>query len=135
MAAGKTVRGVATVEMAYIMPVVLLVFVMLVYTTFYFHDKNILLGETAEAAVVGAQKERMLSGLDGGAVGNYFTDRARRKMILLTQLQISISTDGDDVIATASASHGRMKVAVKRKQSKMNAETYIRLLRKTGVKK
>lgn len=54
----KTVRGVITVEMSYLIPLILLVFILIIETAFYFHDKNILLGAAAETAVVGAQAER-----------------------------------------------------------------------------
>ncbi len=52
----KKVRGSATVEMAYMMPVIFLVFVSAIYMVFYLHDKNIVIGAAYETAIVGAQK-------------------------------------------------------------------------------
>lgn len=52
----KKVRGSATVEMAYMMPVIFLAFVSAIYMVFYLHDKNIVIGAAYETAIVGAQK-------------------------------------------------------------------------------
>ena len=54
----KDLSGSAVIEMAYIMPVFLFLFLFIVHTTFYFHDKVILTGAAGETAAVGAQMER-----------------------------------------------------------------------------
>lgn len=50
----QEVQGVITVEMAYLMPIIFMVFVLIVYTSFYYHDKQILIGAAAETTAVGA---------------------------------------------------------------------------------
>ena len=50
--------GTLTVEMAYLIPVLLTVFQMVIYSVFYYHDKNILLGAAGETVVTAAQYER-----------------------------------------------------------------------------
>ena len=54
----QEVQGVITVEMAYLMPIIFIVFVLIVYTSFYYHDKQILIGAATETATVGAQQKR-----------------------------------------------------------------------------
>ncbi|RKQ30339.1 MULTISPECIES: TadE family protein [Clostridia] len=54
----QEVQGVITVEMAYLMPIIFMVFVLVVYTAFYYHDKQILIGAAAETTTVGAQQKR-----------------------------------------------------------------------------
>ena len=54
----QEVQGVITVEMAYLMPIIFMVFVLVVYTSFYYHDKQILIGAATETATVGAQQKR-----------------------------------------------------------------------------
>ena len=56
--AKRTVSGVITVEMTYIVPMIFFIFVMIIYTVFYYHDKNILIGAAGETAVVAAQMTR-----------------------------------------------------------------------------
>ena len=48
----KNVIGSTVVEMAYIMPLFLSMFVLVIHTVFYFHDKVILTGAACETAVV-----------------------------------------------------------------------------------
>lgn len=43
--------GSATVEMSYLIPFVFLVILLTVYATFYYHDKNILLGDSSGGRV------------------------------------------------------------------------------------
>ena len=54
----KYVKGSAVIEMSYIMPLFLLLFLFITYTVFYYHDKLVLNGAAAETAVLGAQLER-----------------------------------------------------------------------------
>lgn len=44
MEKGTMVQGVITVEMAYIIPIIFILFATIVYTVFFYHDKNILIG-------------------------------------------------------------------------------------------
>lgn len=55
----KKVRGSATVELTYMMPIIFLAFITTIYIIFYFHDKNILIGAAYETAVVGGAESAM----------------------------------------------------------------------------
>ena len=48
MEKGTMVQGVITVEMAYIIPIIFILFATIVYTVFFYHDKNILIGAAGE---------------------------------------------------------------------------------------
>ena len=50
---GKYVNGSSVVEMAYIMPLFLGLFVILIHAVFYYHDKAVINGAAAETAVLG----------------------------------------------------------------------------------
>ena len=56
---GRLLRGSTVVEMSYIMPVFLILFLYIVNTVFYFHDKAVLNGAACETAVLSAQQKRM----------------------------------------------------------------------------
>ena len=64
-------RGSVTVEMAYILPTVIMIFLLIVYTVFYYHDKNILNAAAGETAVLGAQLERQ-RGKEGTDLQNFY---------------------------------------------------------------
>ena len=52
------VSGSTVVEMSYIMPLIMLMFVLIIHTVFYFYDRAVLNGAAAETAVLGAELER-----------------------------------------------------------------------------
>ena len=52
-------RGSLTIELAYVFPLILLVFGVLLHVLFYYHDKNILLGAAHETAAYGAGLEEV----------------------------------------------------------------------------
>ena len=60
----ESFEGSATVEMAYIMPLFLSLFLLTVTAIFYFHDKSVLYATAYETALAGAQAEREGEGSD-----------------------------------------------------------------------
>ena len=51
----RWVSGNSVIEMSYIMPLFFSLFVIIIHTVFYYHDKAIIGGAAAESAVMGAQ--------------------------------------------------------------------------------
>ena len=47
-----------TVEMSFLMPIIMLLIMSSIYAFFYYHDKNIIAGAAYETAVVGSNKAR-----------------------------------------------------------------------------
>ena len=91
----RELNGSVTVEMAYIFPIVIFVIIFTIYIVFYWHDKNILLGATAETAVLAAQSDRQQSG---------------GKLIWLRLTDVEVELDKTRVRVTARAGRGRMRV-------------------------
>lgn len=105
----KNVNGSTVVEMAYIMPVFLLLFVIIIHAVFYCHDKVILNGAACETAVVSAQEKR------GYGIGEFdpegfFHDRIDGKLIFLTVREISITENSDETAVEVSAGGSFMKL-------------------------
>ncbi|MDD3360949.1 MAG: pilus assembly protein [Hespellia sp.] len=124
------IRGVTTVEMAYIMPVVLLVFLAIIYVTFYFHDKNVLGAVAYETAVIGAQQERLPKGMQEGELSGFFQEHITGKLILLSNPTASVSKNSDYIIVQATASRRNMKLHMEMKTWIMEPEKMIRMIRK-----
>lgn len=122
--------GVSTVEMAYIMPVILLVFLAIVYATFYYHDKNILSGIAYETAVLAAQKERTPRGLEEGELVAHFQERLENKMILFGDATVNINRNSKYITVSSCASKKGMRIQIEAKASLTEPEKFIRLLRK-----
>ena len=52
----KYLKASSVIEMSYIMPVFLLLFVIIIHTVFYYHDKAVIYVAAGETAAVGAQE-------------------------------------------------------------------------------
>lgn len=122
-------KGSVTVEMAYILPTVIMIFLLIVYTVFYYHDKNILNAAAGETAVLGAQLERR-RGNEGTDLQNFYRERADGKLILLHLTGINITKSKKQVEVQAYAQKGRMRVSVVQRAVITKAEEKIRLKRK-----
>ena len=51
-------KGSYVIEMSYIMPIFLGLFMLIIHTAFYYHDKAVLNGAAGETAVLGSQAAR-----------------------------------------------------------------------------
>ena len=95
MLKSKTLNGVITVEMSYLIPIILMVFLLTIYSVFYYHDKNILIGAASETAVLGAQMERKPDEKGQTDLETFFQDRIHGKLILFSGAQVDVSTSSD----------------------------------------
>lgn len=140
----EVVKGSATIEMAYIMPVIFLIFTSAVYLMFYYHDKNILAGAVYETAVVGSQKIRAEGADDTDEGGAYpesagsieeslealFQTRIRRKLVLFHGAAVSVDCSETQIKVTAKAVRNKMRVTVTGRAAVTKPEKFIRNYRK-----
>lgn len=121
----KWVNGSTVVEMAYLIPAFFLLFVLVIHTVFYCHDKVILSGAACETAAVTAQEARRKGDRRFDAEA-FFRERIGDKLILLTVSDVSI-TDGESVVSVeVSAYRSVMKLAIQQKAVKPKPEEVIR---------
>jgi len=59
-------KGSTVIEMAYLMPVVLLCWMAIIFALFYYHDKNIIGGAAYETAIVGSEEWRWQKEIEDG---------------------------------------------------------------------
>ena len=59
----KRLQGSMTVEMSFLMPMILFLIMACILAVFYYHDKNILAGAAYETAVAGSTKAREKDGI------------------------------------------------------------------------
>ena len=108
----QSVSGVITVEMTYVMAVILFVFFLCVLGIFYYHDKEILSSCAYETVTVAATKMREKDEVDEGLVQDIFDDRVNGKCILFAHIDATASVSEDEITVVASASKRKMKVSV-----------------------
>ncbi len=123
------VKGSTTVEMAYLMPLIFLVLVMVLNITFYYHDKNILNGAACETIAVGIQSNRNPIGAEADLEG-FCRDRIRRKLIYFSMPDIDISSSEDFVKVKIAVRRGKMQICVFHQSEVPHPEKKIRLKKK-----
>ena len=122
----EEVSGVMTVELAYLIPVILLVFQLVIYSVFYYHDKSILIGTAGETAVTAAQYERKASTKRTTDWEVFFREQIDGKLILFSEVDVALVQTDDEIEITASAQKGYMRVEVLQRAVVSNPEKAIR---------
>jgi Flp pilus assembly protein TadG len=123
-------KGSFTIETALLMPVIALVFVVSVWGSFYYHDKNILSSCAYEIAVVGSTKVREKEAVTEAMLNMELSERLNKKCILFTKVNTSVHIGTNEVIAEAEASRRNMRIAVRHTAAVTKPESYIRKVRK-----
>ena len=123
-------QGSITVEMSYLMPLILFLIMSCILAVFYYHDKNILSGAAYETAVVGSTKAREKIGVKAGELESLFGQRTGNKCILFARPQAAVKISEDEIVVTANASRKYMKVSVVKRASVTDPEKTIRDLRR-----
>ncbi len=120
------VKGSTVVEMAYLMPVVLLCWMAVIFTLFYYHDKNIIGGAAYETAVVGSEEWRWQKKIEDGKMEQYFQKRIENKLIFFDTASVETAIVKDEFEVTAGAKKRRMRMSVKRSAALTLPEEKIR---------
>lgn len=122
--------GSFTVEMAFLMPMILFLILGCILAAFYYHDKNIISAAAYETAVVGSTKAREKEGVSEGTLNQLFEERVGRKCILFTNAKATCTVAEDRIEVTAFARKKRMSLSVKSEAAITKPEKYIRDIRR-----
>ena len=117
--------GVTVVEMSYIIPLCILLFVTIIYTVFYYHDKIVMIGALAETAAVGAEHERRVTEWEYEGE-DFLRTRLDGKLILMTEYEVSYETEGNMIVVQVQAERGYMKLKLCQKAIVARPEDYVR---------
>lgn len=131
---GRTVRASTVVEMAYLMPLVLMVWMLVIFGLFYYHDKTILMGATYETVIVGSEILYGMEEFPQEEMENYFRERIRGKLMFYGQVSVNVYEEQQRIIAKASASAKGMELQASGSAVITEPEKQIRRL-KAGKKK
>lgn len=123
----RWVSGNSVIEMSYIMPLFFSLFVIIIHTMFYYHDKAIIGGAAAESAVMGAQYVRRYD--KNYDIEAFFQEKIHGKLIYMTDVNVTAEVNKEEVQVFAEAKRSFMKTNVKRTADIVNPEKKIRLLK------
>ena len=123
----KDMKASTVIEMSYIMPLFLFLFLLIMYTVFYYHDKAVLNGAAAETAVLGAQAERRKETKEYD-LEKIFHERTEGKLIFLTGANVTVQKDEKEITVSVSAQKNLMRLSICQKAAIVNPEEKIRWL-------
>ena len=123
----KDMKASTVIEMSYIMPVFLFLFLLIMYTVFYYHDKAVLNGAAAETAVLGAQVERRKETKEYD-LEKIFHERTEGKLIFVTGANGTVQKDEKEITVSVSAQKNLMRLSICQKAAIVNPEEKIRWL-------
>lgn len=123
----KYAAGSATVEMAYLMPLFLVLFFLIVTVTFYFHDKCVLYATAYETAVVGAQKEKTEKNDSESELVDYLEERAIKKLIFFADISTSVEKNLEYLTVKVNATKRRWEIHAEANAMLMRTEELIYL--------
>lgn len=119
-----------TVEMSFLMPIILLLIMSSILSVFYFHDKNIISGAAYETAVVGSNKAREKDGADVGELETLFQERVGNKCILFAKVDVVVDVSDGQIEVQAQAARRKMKISVVKRAAVTEPEKVIRDIRR-----
>lgn len=104
-------KGSAVVEMSYIIPMFLLIFVTVVHLIFCYYDKAVLNGAASETAVFAAQLERK-KGTEQTNMEQFFIDRVRGKLIYMRMPSVTVEKNKSKITVKAETQRSFMKISI-----------------------
>lgn len=122
----KECKASTIVEMAYLMPVILLMWMLVIFALFYYHDKTLVVGAAYETVVVGSEWYENVDEVEADRVGKYFQDRIRGKLLFFSYISLNVDVDGDLLVIDAGARKRGMRIQVIQKAEIRNPEKEIR---------
>ena len=126
MVTRKSCKGSTIVELAYIMPLVLLIWMLVIYILFFFHDKSIVTGAAYEASVVGAELWMEEEADRSVKVEKYFRERIGSKLLFFENIDVKVVIEDEEVRLKAASSKFRMSLETEAVAAVTEPETVIR---------
>jgi hypothetical protein len=122
----RWLKGSFTVEMAFLIPMILFLIMGCIRISFYYHDKNIIAGAAYETAVTGSTKVREKDGISESELNALFKERC----ILFSRIRVQSSVGKDEIKVQAATRRKKMAISVESRAAVTEPEKYIRDIRR-----
>ena len=126
----RWLKGSFTVEMAFLIPMILFLIMGCIRISFYYHDKNIIAGAAYETAVTGSTKVREKDRISESELNALFKERVGRKCILFSRIRVQSSVGKDEIKVQAATRRKKMAISVESRAAVTEPEKYIRDIRR-----
>lgn len=122
-------KAVFTIEIAYIMPIIILLLSGIVLSGFYLHDKNILYSKVYELGSIARQEYRMPQETMTSELEEVLVSGCKGKMLLFDSVTCYVERSGSEISITGEMEFRGKKVAVTRVFGLNDTEKNIRTIR------
>lgn len=128
----KKYKASVTVEMSYVMPLILFIIISLIHISFYFHDKIIVSGAVGETLVTGTQYagEKGREAIDLKA---FLKNRIENKLLALKTKDMEVFIGKNQIEVQVKAGKGGMHLFVHQKALMVRPEEILRKKRKWEI--
>lgn len=124
----KEMKGTMTIEAAVIVPLILGMFLLLVWMLFYYHDKNVLSAIAHETVVMVCEKDDTIEDVEA-----YFQKRVHGKLLLFRWADVDVAIEDEVVHLRGIARKNRMALEIEMKMKQTEPEKLIRNIRRIGA--
>lgn len=127
----KEMKGSFMIEATYMIPITLLVWMLIIFGLFYYHDKQILSGAAYETAVAGSRMMHEEGVLHKEKAEQYFRQRIQGKLLFFGEQAVHCELVEEDrgILLHATANAKRMKVHAHARAAVTEPEKKIRMFK------
>lgn len=122
----RELNGSVTIEAAYVIPLILVVFGVTMTLLFYYHDKTLLLSAIQETAVYASSGEEKTK----KQVQEHFEMLVKGRTILLEDIQVKVSNNERRHTVSCEAKNSILSFRAESHMERTEPENYIRTFRK-----
>lgn len=120
------VKGSATIEILYILPVIFLIFQVAIYIGFFFHDRGILRGIIYEASVIGNGDYHTDGEVDVDELEAFIYEKCELRLLFFQDPQVEIDVQEEEIQIKATVEKVQMKITVTEESPLYSPEEDIR---------
>ena len=127
----RKVKASTVIEMSYMMGVVMMTWMVVLFTLFYYYDKLILSGAVYETVVVGSEMLHEEETVEEAQLESFFQKRMKGKLIFMPSANAEAKINENEIVLEVRARNKGLNIYVVRKMAVTTPEKRIREIRAT----
>ncbi len=128
----KQFKASTTIELACMMPVILLAFTSIIYLAFYFHDKSILYSVLMEGAIIQKQQLHAQDPIEEADLEKYIQNQLSNKLLFFELSSLDIVVTSNKINLEAIIEKHKLRVKEKNQMVLKKPEEGIRNINRIG---
>ncbi len=128
----KRFKASTTIELAYMMPIVLLAFTSIIYLAFYFHDKSILYSTLMEGTIIQKQQLHVQEPIKEADLEKHIKYQLSNKLLFFKLSSLNIVVTSEQINIEAIIEKHNLKIKEKNQRLLKRPEDNIRNINRIG---